>query len=434
MKNKIEVIGIGLEGVTGLIEETRILIEKATVLVGSDRHLQFFVNHPAEKLVLGDFLVIFETMRRRLKQEENIVVLVSGDPLFFGLGRLLIENFPAEQLNFHPHLSSVQLAFNRLQLPWHDAKIVSVHGRSLNLLIPLLQKGVKKIAILTDQENNPAAIAQFYQQLDLPAAYQFWICERLGAIDEKVYSASSQEISLLTEQDFSPLNIVILIRKNILDLVELDSEKLPLFGLPDSSFYSFEDRPGLMTKREVRMMVLGELALQPKQVIWDIGAGTGSVSIEIARLCPNSQIYAIEKTAMGIILIERNAQRFRVNNVYAIQGKAPEILADLPTPDRIFIGGSGGKLTHVLNFCQAKIGKQGKVVLALATLEHIALCLNWFKEHQWNYSFQEIHISRSLPIGELTRLNPLNPVMLIEATPFLGVLNADINEDGVNHE
>ena len=94
MKNKIEVIGIGLEGIPGLTEEIRVLIEKATVLVGSDRHLQFFVNHPAEKLVLGDFLVIFETMRRRLKQEENIVVLVSGDPLFFGLGRLLVENFP----------------------------------------------------------------------------------------------------------------------------------------------------------------------------------------------------------------------------------------------------------------------------------------------------------------------------------------------------
>ena len=222
MKNKIEVIGIGLEGIPGLTEEIRVLIEKATVLVGSDRHLQFFVNHPAEKLVLGDFLVIFETMRRRLKQEEKIVVLVSGDPLFFGLGRLLVENFPAEQLNFHPHLSSVQLAFNRLQLPWHDAKIVSIHGRSLNLLIPLLQKGVKKIAILTDQENNPAAIARFYQQLDLPAAYQFWICERLGAIDEKVYSASPQEISVLTDQDFSPLNVVVLVRKNLLDLVEFD--------------------------------------------------------------------------------------------------------------------------------------------------------------------------------------------------------------------
>jgi len=434
MKNKIEVIGIGLEGISGLTEETRILIEKATVLVGSDRHLQFFSNHLAEKLVLGDFLVVFETMRRRLKQEEKIVVFVSGDPLFFGLGRLLVENFPPEQLNFHPHLSSVQLAFSRLQLPWHDAKIISVHGRSLNLLIPLLQKGFKKIAILTDQENNPAAIAQFYQQLDLPATYQFWICERLGAIDEKVYSALPEEISLLTNQDFSPLNIVILVRKNVLDLVEFDAEKLPLFGLPDSSFYSFEDRPGLMTKREVRMMVLGELALQPKQIIWDIGAGTGSVSIEIARLCPNSKIYAIEKTAMGIVLIERNSQRFRVDNVYAIQGKAPEILADLPTPDRIFIGGSGGKLTQVLNFCQAKIGKQGKVVLALATLEHIALCLNWFKEHQWNYSFQEIHISRSLPIAELTRLHPLNPVMLIEATPFFGVINSNVNEDGMSQE
>ena len=417
IKNPINVIGIGLKGELGLTNETCNLIDQATVLVGSDRHLQYFPDHPAEKLVLGDFLITFEIIKRRIENQEKIVVLVSGDPLFFGLGRLLIENFLPEQLYFYPHLSSVQIAFNRLRLPWHDAQIISVHGRSLDLLIPLLQKGVKKIAILTDQENNPAAIARFYQQLDLPASYEFWICENLEGSDEKVYSRPSEEISSLTNQDFSLLNIVILVRKNTFDLAELDLEKLPLFGLPDSSFYSFEDRPGLMTKREVRMMVLGELSLQPNQIVWDIGAGTGSVSVEIARLCPTSRIYAIEKTAMGIILIKQNAQRFQVNNVYEIQGNAPSILVDLSAPDRIFIGGTGGNLTQILAFCQVKLNKHGKVILALATIEHIASCLSWLKENQWAYSFQQIQISRSLPIGELTRLNPLNPVMLISANP-----------------
>lgn len=415
MTHKINVVGIGLDGKTGLTIEICQLIEQATVLVGSDRHLNLFSDHPAEKLVLGDFLTVFETLKQKLANHEKIVILASGDPLFFGLGRLLLENFPSEQLTFYPHFSSVQLAFNRLKLPWHDAQIVSVHGRSLDLLLTLLQKGVNKIAILTDTENNPSAIAAYYQSLDLAIHYEFWICENLGGDKEKIYSDSAVNLSQLSRYDFAPLNVVILVRKNDTELLELDLNQLPLLGLPDSSFLSFADRPGLMTKREIRLIVLGELALQPNQIIWDIGAGTGSVSVEIARLCPSSQIFAIEKTAMGITLIQGNAHRFQVKNVYPISGKAPEVLAGLPNPDRIFIGGTGGNLTSILSICQARLNPSGKIVLALVTMEHFATCLSWFKEHHWYYSYQQIQIFRSLPLGDLTRLNSLNPVMIISA-------------------
>ncbi len=417
MTPKINVVGIGLDGKAGLTSEVCNLIEQATVLVGSDRHLNLFPDHTGEKLVLGDFLTVFEKIKQQLNANQKIVILVSGDPLFFGLGRLLLENFPTEQLTFHPHFSSIQLAFNRLKLPWNDAQIVSVHGRSLDLLLPLLQKGVNKIAILTDAENNPSAIATYYQSLELAIHYEFWICENLGGNNEKIYNTSAEQLGQLNSQDFAPLNVVVLVRKNDAALPELDLTQLPLLGLSDSSFLSFADRPGLMTKREIRLMVLGELALQPDQVVWDIGAGTGSVSIEIARLCQTSQIYAIEKTAMGITLIQSNAHRFQVKNVYPISGKAPDVLSDLPHPDRIFIGGTGGNLTAILTTCQARLKPSGKIVLALATMEHFATCLSWFKEHDWNYSYQQIQISRSLPLGDLTRLNPLNPVMLIKAIP-----------------
>ncbi|MFM7384534.1 MAG: precorrin-6y C5,15-methyltransferase (decarboxylating) subunit CbiE [Microcystaceae cyanobacterium] len=415
----INVIGIGLDGAKGLNAEMLALIEQATVLAGSDRHLSYFQNHPAEKLVFGNFTIVFETLRRRLVQEENIVVLVSGDPLFFGLGRLLTENFPPEKLVFHPHLSSVQLAFNRLKLTWHDANIVSVHGRSMNLLIPLLQKGVKKLAIFTDNNNHPGAIARFYRNLDLPTHYQFWICEDLGGPNEQVFSCLPEDIDTKTDQDFSSLNLVILVRQDSLDQDLLDLTQLPLLGINDAQFFSFEDRPGLITKREVRVQALAELALQPGQVIWDIGAGTGSVGIEIARLCPTSQIYAIEKSSMGMVLIERNCQRFQTFNVYPIYGNAPEILDNLPAPDRIFIGGSGGNLLEILSFCQEKLNPQGRIVIALATLENLASCLTWFKKHQWDCSLQHLQISRSVPFANLTRLNPINPVNLITAFPLL---------------
>jgi precorrin-6Y C5,15-methyltransferase (decarboxylating) len=160
---------------------------------------------------------------------------------------------------------------------------------------------------------------------------------------------------------------------------------------------------------------LAELALHPNQVVWDIGSGTGSVAIEIARLCPTSKIYAIEKSSLGIVLIERNCQRFNTLNVYPIHGKAPEVLGDLPRPDRIFIGGSGGNLLDILMNCQKKLALGGKLILALATLENLATCLTWFKKQQWDCSLQHIQIARSVPFANLTRLNPLNPVNLITA-------------------
>jgi precorrin-6B C5,15-methyltransferase / cobalt-precorrin-6B C5,C15-methyltransferase len=411
----IEVIGIGLDGTAGLSENVRQLIENATILVGSDRHLSYFPTHPAKKIVLGNFLEAIEFIKQNFK--ENIVILVTGDPLFFGLGRLLLEKFPSEKLRFHPHLTSVQLAFNRIKVPWQDAKIISVHGRNLDELMPLLQQGVEKIAILTDNENHPGAIARFYQELDLPTYYDFWVCENLGDSNEKVAHFSAVEIDRvvsLSNQDFASLNVVILLRQEKEELFNLNT--LPLFGLPDSAFLSFRDRPGLMTKREIRLIVLGEFALTTQQIIWDIGAGTGSVSIEIARLCPTSKIYAIEKTAIGINLIEKNCQRFQVNNVIPVSGNAPDSLTKLPNPNRIFVGGSGGNLSKILEVGQEKLQVDGILVLALATLENLNECLGWLSEHNWNYRLLQVQISRSVSIGKMTRFSPLNPVTIVTAT------------------
>ncbi|NES74255.1 MAG: precorrin-6Y C5,15-methyltransferase (decarboxylating) subunit CbiT, partial [Okeania sp. SIO2D1] len=192
-------------------------------------------------------------------------------------------------------------------------------------------------------------------------------------------------------------------------------ETLPVFGLPDHSFASFGDRPGLMTKREIRLVILGELALQTGQVVWDIGAGTGSVAIEIARLCPTSQIYALEKTALGIQLIKRNCQRFQTSNVIPLHNCAPENLAQLPTPQRIFIGGSGGNLGAILPICDSRLSVGGVVVLALATLEHLQTSLEWFSRSNWEYHLLQVQISRSVPIAKLTRFAPLNPITIVRA-------------------
>ena len=431
----IHVVGIGLDGATGLTDSVRHLVERATLLVGSTRHLSYFPEHSADRLILSNFHDAIRTIRSYLQPSDDkdekegtppsdrlsplIVILTSGDPLFFGLGRLLLAELPPEQITFHPHLSSVQLAFSRVKVPWQDACLVSVHGRSLDELVQALQHGAEKIAVLTDGVNSPDAIARLLLELKLPSRYILWVCENLGSAEEQVTSYRPEDLAKPSERipsNFAKLNVVILLR-------DLDSpnelpnlNELPLLGLPDRSFLSFSDRPGLMTKREVRVLALGELALQPHQTVWDIGAGTGSVSIEIARLFPSSRIYAIEQTAAGISLIRKNSQRFQVNTIVPIHGKAPDALNSLPNPDRIFIGGSGGNLAEILQVCCQRLSNQGTIVLALATLEHLTTALAWIQTTlpaSWQHQLLQVQLSRSVAVSTLTRFAPLNPVTLL---------------------
>ena len=410
----IKVVGIGLNGKESLTTNIQIIVKQANLLMGSDRHLSYFPNYAGDKVIISNFYEDIKTLKQIKSYHQSIVILVSGDPLFFGLGRLLLENFNSDELEFYPYISSIQLGFSRVKIPWHDAKIISGHGRHLDELMTSLQQGVEKIAILTDQKNNPQAIAQLFLSLKIPLNYDIWVCENLGNTDEKVNCFTPQLLANLTNYQFSALNIVILLRQNDINLTEDELENLPIFGIEDHYFLSFKDRPGLMTKREVRMIILGELGLKSEEVIWDIGAGTGSVSIEIARLCPNSQVYALEKTAMGINLINKNCQRFKVNNITPLQTKAPDQLSTIPNPNRIFIGGSGGNLIDILDTCQEKLVKYGIIIIALATLENLGLCLNWVNKNSWNYQLLNINLSRSLSIANLTRLSPLNPVFLVK--------------------
>ena len=410
----IAVVGIGLDGENGLTPTAREIVQQATILAGNKRHLNYFPHHSAKKIFLSDLQQGIEKISQ-LATIDSVVILASGDPLFFGLGRLLLEHFQPEEIQFYPHFSSVQLAFSSIKVPWQDARSISVHGRSTQELIKLFKQGKEKIAVLTDSNNNPAAIARLYLALELPVSYSFYICENLGDTSGKVSHFSPDRITQLSSLDsdaFSSLNVLILLRERD----DLDLDNLPLIGLPDCSFLSKSDRPSLITKKEVRLAILGELSLQPKQTVWDIGAGTGSVSIEIARLCPTSRVLAIEKTSMGSTLITKNSHRFQVDNVSSINGKAPEALLDLPNPDRIFIGGSGGNIIDILNVCSQKLREKGKIVMAFATIEHQHQAIDWLNNNSWKYRLLQLQISRSTPVSNLTRFTPLNPVTIITAS------------------
>ncbi len=408
----IQVVGIGLDGAAGLAPAVVQKVQGATVLVGSDRHLSYFPDLNCDRwswVALDQLATNLQAWLGRAKPGDCLVILVSGDPLWFGLGRWLLTVCPPEAITFHPHPSSVQLAFSRVKLPWQEATVVSLHGRSPERLIQALKQGADPIAVLTDGLHTPGAIAHLVQDLALPLTYRLWVCENLGGSEERV---QSWDLDAAQGEAFAPLNVVILqgIPSPVLP-------ELPLLGLADGAFLGFADRPGLMTKREVRLLVLGELALQPQQVIWDIGAGTGSVSIEVARLTPQSQIFAIEQTAVGGELVRQNAERFHTPQVQVITGTAPTALAALPEPDRVFVGGSGGNLAAILDACAARLRPQGRIVTAIATLEHSATLTQWIAHHpQWRAQAIQVQISRSATVGPLTRWSPLNPITLTTLT------------------
>lgn len=406
----IQVVGIGLDGVSGLSAASLARLQQADRIVGSARHREACCLFQGEFWPLKDLPSLLENLRSWLEQPSpnSVVILASGDPLFFGLGRLLLESLPPEKLSFYPHLSSVQLAFSRLKLPWQDAIVISIHGRDPDRLISALRRNSPLIAVLTDPHHCPSAIAQAIIDLALPCSYTLWVCENLGGADEKIHQLTPETT---LGKLFAPLTVVVLQRQP----TSPAPPSLPRFGLPDAAFLAFADRPGLITKREVRVQVLGELQLHPSQTVWDIGSGTGSVAIEIARLLPDGQIYAVEKTAAGAELIRQNIQRFAVGNIQVIAGSALDVIQQLPSPDRIFIGGSGGELLEILEICDRKLQDHGQITLALTTLEHQQQVITWRRQRasQWGIRLLQVNFARSVTIADLTRWSPLNPLVLI---------------------
>ncbi|MGB3202440.1 MAG: precorrin-6y C5,15-methyltransferase (decarboxylating) subunit CbiE [Nodosilinea sp.] len=407
------VVGVGADGREGLTASRLALIEQAAVLVGSPRQLGYFAQGNAERWPISDLKATLDRLRDWLETDQpgTVVVLTSGDPLFFGLGRLLLDHLPAESLTFYPHLSAVQLAFSRLKLPWQGATLVSAHGRSLDEVIAALRRGDALIAVLTDPTHTPAALGQLILDLGLPWAYRLWVGENLGDDGEQVREFSAQDI---VSERFASLNVVVLQRQE----QAFDSDDLPLVGLPDRAFATFGDRPGLITKRDIRIQILADLDPRPGQVIWDIGAGTGSVSVEVNRLCPTAQVYAIEKTTAGFSLIQQNQCRLGNANLHPIYGSAPTALAPLPDPDRIFIGGSGGHLSEILDLSAHRLRPQGRIVLALATLEHTGTVLAWADDtaispRPWSVQLRQIQVQHGVRVGSLTRWQPLTPITLI---------------------
>jgi precorrin-6Y C5,15-methyltransferase (decarboxylating) len=406
------VIGIGHDGPAGLSPEARDHIARAEVLAGGARHLAFFPEWQGETIVFDGELPQRIARIKECSAQRKTVVLSSGDPLFYGIGRLLLETFPHEQLLFLPHLSSVQLAFARIKETWDDACIVSLHGRPMQALLPALRRCEDKIAVFTDVRNSPAAIGAYLRETGCAAAYHvIWVCENLGGPDERVTPWTPHELEMELET-FSPLNIVVLLR---LSPIPNAGQSLPLIGIPEQRLSHRTRHGNLITKREIRLLSLCYLELRRHEVLWDVGAGSGSVSIEAACFNPTLEVFAIEKDEEAYQNLETNIRTFGALGVHPIAGSAPDVFAQLPDPDAVFVGGSGGQLEAILAAALERLKPGGRLVANCITLDNLSRGWSWLRDQDAQPQVTSVQLAHSRPLGTLYCLEPDSPLFILQA-------------------
>lgn len=399
----IQVVGMGMSG--GMLSSAaRAALDSAELLIGSAAHLAAFPALTAEKAPypspMSGLAAMLNTSAGR-----RIVLLASGDPLFYGISQTLLRWLPPEQLVFHPNVSSLQAAFARLGQPWQQARCVSLHGRPLAGLRAVLHAN-RLYALLTDHASSPIAIAQLLVESGFGES-TLWVAEDLGTAGEQFRRFQAAELADAVVA-FSPLNVVILETRG-------PGGVLPEFpGIPDERFSTGEEPgKGLLSKREVRLMILSLLAPRAGDIGWDVGAGCGGVSVEWARWNPLGMVYAVECHPERLEHLGINRDRFGViGNLHIIPGTAPAALEPLPDPHAVFIGGSSGNLHEMLETVWTRLQPGGRLV-ASAVTEDSRVELHTFAGDRETY-WTELSIARAERLAGQRVMRPYLPVLLMK--------------------
>ncbi len=350
-----------------------------------------------------------------LRSQKTDVILISrGDPLWFGIGRILLENFSKDELSFYPSNTCIQLAFSKLKIPWQDTVNVSIHGRDSNRLVEALKTRPSSLAIITDSNNKSLEIIKKnLSELNLIDFYDFWLCEEIGFENEKIRKLNLKE-SL--PSDISNLNIVVLEKT----MKNYSNNDLPLFGISDHIFKTFDDRPNLLTKREVRVQILADLELPKNGVIWDIGAGCGSIGLEALKLRPNLDLFCIDKRFGSKALILENSERLGVKPKFIFEEDINNILntkniSPFEKPNRLLIGGCDKKTKlQIINKLALFMSIGDIVVIPLIDIQNIKELKEELEDKNFKTNLNLIQTYKSLSIAEGMRLEPNNPVFLLK--------------------
>ncbi len=348
---RIEIIGTDAPE---LSQKQRELLDGCAAVVASKRHKRMLGDSPLPAIPVAPIKEMVERVQEQLKKG-NVAVLASGDPLFYGIAKTMLKYFSPEQLRIHPALSALQLACARFKIPWDDLTLLSLHGRPADGIAGRIL-GQPKVMLFTDTVNTPDRIASLLIDALHKAGdaqrvntIRMRVAENLGLEDEQLHEGTLTQMS---GQSFSPLNMV---------LIEQPVPEVPCgFGLTAAEIHHSR---GLITKDEVRAASLHKLRLPKQGVLWDIGGGSGSVSLEAARLQPGLTVYTVEKKTEEQENIRSNIRTFNAHNIHLICGEAPQALHGLPAPDRVFIGGSGSHLEAIIRLAAEQLKPQGRIIV-----------------------------------------------------------------------
>ncbi len=385
---QLHIIGLGVSDKARLSAEAEAGLQSAAVVIGSERQLETvaeLLSADQRQVVLPKLSVLKQQLPDMASDVDSIAILASGDPLFYGIGAWFGRTFAQAQLHYHPAVSSLQAACHRLGRSLQDVEVLSLHGRPLAKLRTRLRNR-QPLLILTDEHSNPRSLARECLAAGFGETL-ISVCETLGYPQEQVRSFTARQLAEGDDISFDPLHVTLV--EPLLPVAK--QAQLPVFpGIPDNGFITDSGQAGrilageecsltadvasagkgLITKREVRLSILSMLQPAVDDCIWDIGAGCGSVAIELSYWQPKCRVFAIEHHEQRLACLTANQQRYGVSgNLQVVAGRAPQALNDLPSPDKIFIGGSDGEMAGLLQQCWALL-PPGGVLLASAVTEN----------------------------------------------------------------
>jgi precorrin-6Y C5,15-methyltransferase (decarboxylating) len=417
---KCRIVGVLDDGAASLGQSALAHLQAAQLVIGAARTLALFAAQMAPAAVQRDLSgalsQVPEWVRAAQAEGQRVVVLATGDPLCHGIAAYLASRLCIEAIEVIPNVSTLQLACARLGLPWQDMKFSSVHSKDAgdwvagappsHGLYALLRdiRQHDRLAVLTSPANTPDRIARMLVSEGLADDFEMAVAERLCQAEERIVSGFS--LTAAAHMPFADPNVVLLWRTRL-------RPPQVLFGLPDASFEQRHPEKGLITKNEVRAVSLARMQLRLDSVVWDIGAGSGAVGLEAARLCRLGHVYAIEKNVDDSTIVQRNRLAMGVSNHTLVHGKAPEGLAQWADPDAVFMGGSGGELAELVRLILRRLKPQGWLVMNFVTLENLSTAVDTLKALGATWDVLQLQASRSKPILHMHRMAAENPVWIV---------------------
>ena len=386
----LNIVGIGEDGMDGLLPATRSIVETAEVLIGGERHHALTSAAMGERIFWpSPFDALIETITAQ--KGRRVVVLVTGDPLWYSAGARIAREIPAGEITFHPQLSAYQWAAARMGWSLADCETLTIHGRTETQIVSAFAPCVR-LLILTKDKTSPASVARLLVERGYDSS-QLTVLAALGGPNEQRFDGVAESWAVEVP-DFHTLAVEC--------LAGPDAEILPRTGLPDACF----QHDGKLTKQAVRAVTLAKLSPHRGAILWDVGAGSGAIGIEWMRSSPEAMAYGLEPRANRRAVAAQNALALGAPRLALIEGNAPDAFAGLPTPDAVFFG--GGISAAAIDAAIKSLASLGRLVANAVTLESEAVLLAAFAKHRG--TLQRISVETADPVGPFYGWRPSMPV------------------------